>query len=619
MYVQRIQLENYGPIDKIDIAFPFNENGNPKPVVLVGENGSGKSVLLSHIVNGLVAAKNSVYPETPELETGKVFKMRAPSYIKLGGEYCFGKVNYENDLYIGEIMTRFHKQQEQDPPDGFPEDARSIWDDMEQGKSNSLASNMIRPKTLIPPLLSFSNESKIQDAFSQNCVLYFPHNRSEEPAWLNEENLNFHARPLDTKRVIGETTRKVINYSILQDNLNWLFSVVYDRQVLAFNQIVDARGANAVQVVTNAVPDHSWNAVSLYDIANQIIGFVTKQSNARIGIGHRQNRLLSIETVSSDQLIPNIFQMSSGETSLLNIFLSILRDFDLCGAPFSSATDIRGIVVVDEIDLHLHAIHQHEILPQLIKMFPKVQFVITTHSPLFVLGMRDWFGEDGFALHRLPQGQRISPEEFSEFGDAYRALTATDKFTADIRTAVEDAQKHIVFVEGKTDVKYIEKAMQLLGRDDLAQRVDMRKVGGKDKLRKIWNAYISITEILPSLVILLYDCDEKGSPFADKGNLFRRVIPMQTANPIEKGIENLFSRETLQKAICHEKAFIDITPGYTKSERGKDVSVPEKWEVNKDEKTNLCNWLCDHGTADDFRRFNEVFDLLDEILPSFPR
>ena len=71
------------------------------------------------------------------------------------------------------------------------------------------------------------------------------------------------------------------------------------------------------------------------------------------------------------QKVPNIFQLSSGETSLLNIFLSIVRDFDLSGTQFSRAEDVRGIVVVDEVDLHLHAVHQYEILPSLIKMFPK--------------------------------------------------------------------------------------------------------------------------------------------------------------------------------------------------------------------------------------------------------
>ena len=133
------------------------------------------------------------------------------------------------------------------------------------------------------------------------------------------------------------------------------------------------------------------------------------------------------------RLVPNIFQLSSGETSLLNLFLSILRDFDLCGTPFSQAREIRGIAVVDEVDLHLHAVHQYEVLPELIQMFPNVQFVVTTHSPLFVLGMQKVLGEDGFAIYQLPEGQQISSEEFSEFGEAYRSFANSHRFAKDIK------------------------------------------------------------------------------------------------------------------------------------------------------------------------------------------
>ncbi|MEH2047956.1 hypothetical protein [Nostoc sp.] len=85
-------------------------------------------------------------------------------------------------------------------------------------------------------------------------------------------------------------------------------------------------------------------------------------------------------------------------------------------------------------------------------------------------------------------------------------------------------------------------------------------------------------------------------------------------NPIKKGIENLFDVTTLKKALAVKPAFIDITSEYTKTERGTTVTVPEKWEVNKDEKKNLCNWLCANGTREDFYNFIDVFKIIEEIL-----
>ena len=46
MFLDRIIMENVGPIDRLDIKLPFNENGNPKPIILGGENGKGKSTVL---------------------------------------------------------------------------------------------------------------------------------------------------------------------------------------------------------------------------------------------------------------------------------------------------------------------------------------------------------------------------------------------------------------------------------------------------------------------------------------------------------------------------------------------------------------------------------------------
>ena len=65
MYAKRIQISNFGPIERLTIDCEF-DGDKPMPIVLVGENGSGKSILLSHIVNGLLLAQQSAYPETPE-------------------------------------------------------------------------------------------------------------------------------------------------------------------------------------------------------------------------------------------------------------------------------------------------------------------------------------------------------------------------------------------------------------------------------------------------------------------------------------------------------------------------------------------------------------------------
>ena len=299
---------------------------------------------------------------------------------------------------------------------------------------------------------------------------------------------------------------------------------------------------------------------------------------------------------------------------MLNLFLSILRDFDLCDVSFTSAESVRGVVVVDEIDLHLHAIHQYEVLPRLMRMFPNVQFLVTTHSPLLVLGMNAVLGEDGFALYRLPSGARIDPEEFGEFRSAYQSFTETRRFSDDMREAIERAQKPVLYVEGDTDLKYLQRAGDLLERRDLLDRVQVISGGGSGNLKKLWSGRrLWADGVISHKVILLFDCDSHVSR-CDSGNFFRRIIPRQVDNPLHNGVENLFTKSTLEKALRHKSTFIDVDNEHTKTERGKSVTVPEKWTVNDDEKSNLCDWLCECGTEQDFQHFRLVFDMLEEIV-----
>ena len=49
--------------------------------------------------------------------------------------------------------------------------------------------------------------------------------------------------------------------------------------------------------------------------------------------------------------------------------------------------DLSGIVLIDEIDAHLHPKYQYELPKLLSNVFPKVQFIVTTHSPMPILGL----------------------------------------------------------------------------------------------------------------------------------------------------------------------------------------------------------------------------------------
>ena len=48
--------------------------------------------------------------------------------------------------------------------------------------------------------------------------------------------------------------------------------------------------------------------------------------------------------------------------------------------------DLFGIVLIDEIDLHLHPKYQKLFIQKLTELFPRIQFIASTHSPIPLLG-----------------------------------------------------------------------------------------------------------------------------------------------------------------------------------------------------------------------------------------
>ena len=597
-----MQLTNCGPIIRLDVEFPF-DGDRPKPVVLVGENGSGKSILLSYIVNGLLLAQQEAYPETPEIDVGKVFKLRSPLYVTIGREYSYAQVDFEDDLGYREIQLIRRKQDYDTPPPGIDESgANDLWNQMKGGDSSRLRSHK--------PM------HKLQDSgiFSRRCALYFPVDRFEDPAWLNDENLRSRVSRMDRRHLEGHTERKVIADSPLRDNQNWIFDLVYDHRVFELRTLpihlqLPIRSVSPTSHPLQLFGGYAGRSSALYDIVLQVVRLVLDRGTGlRLGIGARQNRRLSVME-DDEALVPNVFQLSSGEVSLLDLGLSILRDYDFTNADFEKAEDIRGIVVVDEIDVHLHARYQYRVLPKLIQLFPKVQFVVTSHSPLFLIGLSEVLGDKGCGLYHLPSGNEIQPEDFTEFGEAYVAFAKTSRHSNEIRKAVRNAQKPILFVDGSTDVKYLNKAAELLRFKSMLADIDVRDGGGM--LSNIWRG-LTRDHVERDKVVILHDpeCNQSDT----RANVYRRSIEKVDAHPIQKGIENLFSQETLNRARNHKPEFIDITDEHKKSVRNRSETVPELWAINKDEKTNLCHWLCENGTREDFIEFRAVFEMLRKIF-----
>ena len=93
-------------------------------------------------------------------------------------------------------------------------------------------------------------------------------------------------------------------------------------------------------------------------------------------------------------------ELSSGFTSIFKIIQTIIAGYSYFTNEVQIA-NVRGIVLIDEIESHLHNEWQVKIIPLLKQLFPNTTFFITTHSSLVISQLED--GE-AYRLQRETDG-----------------------------------------------------------------------------------------------------------------------------------------------------------------------------------------------------------------------
>ncbi|MDR1238791.1 MAG: AAA family ATPase [Treponema sp.] len=79
-------------------------------------------------------------------------------------------------------------------------------------------------------------------------------------------------------------------------------------------------------------------------------------------------------------------QLSAGYRAIFDIYAELLMRTEYFKI---TPKDLTGVILIDEIDSHLHLSLQRLILPFFIESFPKIQFIVTTHSPFVLMSTPD--------------------------------------------------------------------------------------------------------------------------------------------------------------------------------------------------------------------------------------
>ena len=117
--------------------------------------------------------------------------------------------------------------------------------------------------------------------------------------------------------------------------------------------------------------------------------------------------------------------LSDGYRALIGWIADLLFHISRSVPSGAMLFETEGIVLIDEIDLHLHPTWQKTVIPRLARAMPNLQFVLTTHSPLVVGSLHR---ENVRIVRRGEQGTVVEAAPLEVFGLSADQILTSDYF-----------------------------------------------------------------------------------------------------------------------------------------------------------------------------------------------
>ena len=504
IFLEKAIFVNRAPFDApLELSFRENEI-----VVLSAVNGRGKTTILSHAVDAFYEMAKGHFPNDFKGVEGQyyrvssqIFNVRShePSFVYLRFSVADGrKIDYVDARgdaaghCTPEQYDRAIRLENKVP-------FRELSGQLSQGGNAKLARGL-------DPALA-------KDVFHKNVLTYFPSYRYEQPGYLNDP----YKIKLEFKKESGFSGYLPNPLEVvtgLRGLMNWIMDVVLDIRQPGGNPLQryldNGTYSNLCRVLSEII------CSKFGEESTQIVGGQAIPT-FRFGVGPRNSgaaRLSVHKNAENDPpLYPTVLTLSSGESSMLCMFGELLRQADKIGENMMFQ-NIQGIVLIDEIDKHLHIRAQRAVLPMLLGMFPNVQFITTSHSPFLNIGLNE-IVPDRTEIVSLPFGVRIRPSEDTQYGEVYDLMLAEESRFKDLAVALQrqiddhrENMKPLLVTEGKTDVAHLKKAAQALMIYDLDVEYfcGVDEYGGSGPLKKMLEQRSRLPE--GRIIVGIFDRDE---------------------------------------------------------------------------------------------------------------
>jgi AAA domain, putative AbiEii toxin, Type IV TA system len=408
--------------------------------------------------------------------------------------------------------------------------------------------------------------------------------------------------------------------------------------------VLDLRGVNDS---LSQVLFYNLNLILTYTVSSKGLGPL------RFGIGPRSLGGTRIQILESKEngkwLYPSIFNISSGESSILCMFGELIRQADN-NVNGISLEAISGIVLIDEVDKHLHIKLQKEILPALFMLFPNVQFIVSSHSPFLSMGLAEVALDRSKIIDLETFGISKDPTTNELYAEVYQMMVGENERFKDLYYSLEEEARRgnlpLVITEGKTDVQHLRSAKKQLGIQDCeVEFLEIPEDLGESKLESLLQQLSKVPQFRKIIGIFDRDVEkiikeiEKDSNFYKSygNNVFAFCLPIPPGreNYTNISIEFFYRDSDLKKekdgrclyftnevASCpggkNAGTLIPLSSANSSIENIKKIYDQDigsyDWIHSKAVFSRLVEHDSDFAKDFDFSNFRLIFDRLQEIV-----
>jgi len=436
MKVKRLGLKGFRGFDEIVLDFDITSE---RPTVFIGNNGVGKSsildalaILLSWFISGLKDSNK------------KRRNILSSSDKAQGIRLSINDIKNEYDAIYQSIKIQY-----QDKKDYTWSLSTLERDNL--GKLESLDKltdnirNALRDSILIsiPIIVYYTVNRSIP-----NVTLDVQDNYSTTLLDAYEDSLAYYTPDSNNEfqygqLIIGEAHKK----SVLAEK-----SITFDSFFKWFRNIEDLENENKRD-------DIHYQDKQLESVRVAINKLISGFSNIRV---KRSPLRMTVNKTIGDKVEElTINQLSDGEKCLLAMVGDIARRLAIANPRLDDPLQGEGIVLIDEIELHLHPQWQHKIIPRLTETFPNCQFIVTTHSPQVLSHVQP---ENIYILQSTPDGIIASHPE-SSYGRDSNQILEDYMGTPERPQDIKDKILEIFQVIDQNDLRQAKKLCESLGSE----------------------------------------------------------------------------------------------------------------------------------------------------------